>query len=374
VYFKPFKPVTEDHLFTGGGASVVINSLIRVVSDKGDGVLLAAPYYIGFDIDLALHNETIPIPVPVSQERYFTMDEVALLERQFEQTEKAGIKIKAVILCNPHNPMGQCYPPEVLIAYAKFCEKYNLHLLGDEIYALSIFPTEEKPKPEPFVSLLSIDWAKHAVNPARIHVAYGMSKDFNANSFRIGALVSQSNPALVSTAMCSAAFSMVSAPAGILWSNVLNDHAFLEEFIKENQKQLAIAYAHTLKWIKFHKIPYIPSNAGHFLLIDLSSVVKDIDRFGKFIPITEEMTLFEREEALVEYFIKNKIFVAPGKTFHTPEGGWLRLTFSVKRDHMNVGLRRLEDALHWPHCPELDNQRIASTESYLSKALHKVWS
>jgi 1-aminocyclopropane-1-carboxylate synthase len=350
-YFKPIKPVSEDHILTGSGASAIVGNLCKSIADKGDGVLLAAPYYVGFDFDLAAMNGVLPIAVPVTPKQYFTMDEIVSLERHYEQTTKAGIKIKAVILCNPHNPMGQCYPPEVIIAYAKFCEKHNLHFISDEIYALSVFPTEQKPNPEPFVSVLSIDWSKHSVNTARIHVVYGMSKDFNSNSFRIGVLVSQDNRNILMCVLSSLLFSTVSAPAGILWTNLLNNKEFLKEFVSENQRELRIAYEHALQWIKYHKLPYLPSNAGHFLLVDFRDVLKDMDKYGKIVPVTPEMTMFQREEVLVGVLIKHKVFIGSGATFHMSEGGWLRLTFSLERKVINLALRRIEDMLQWPHWP-----------------------
>lgn len=352
THFKPHKTVTDQHILTGNGASPVLNAFFRCVADKGDGVLIAAPYYVGFDLDLTLNSGVLPIAVPVSQEQIFTMKEVECLERHLEQMKQSGVKIKAVILCNPHNPVGQCYPPEVIVAYAKFCEKHNLHFLSDEIYALSIFPTAENPKPEPFRSALSIDWEAHDVNPARVHVVYGMSKDFNSNSFRIGTLVSQHNSELVTCVLTMMMFSMVSAPAGVLWANVLTDQKFLEGFIAENQKALQVAYEYALEWIKFQKIPYIPSNAGHFLLIDFRPILTDIDKYGSIVPITSDMSMFEREDILIGSLVKHKVFIGSGATFHMPEGGWLRFTFSVERSIMNIALRRLEDMFNWPHFPQ----------------------
>lgn len=348
-------PVTEDHIVTASGASAVLSGFFGSVADKGEAVLLAAPYYVGFDFDISVANGLLPIGFPVTPNEFFTLKETVALERHYHQTTRSGMKIRAVILCNPHNPMGQCYPPEVIIAYAKFCEKYNLHLLCDEIYALSVFPSKEKPNPVPFTSALSFDWSKHGVNPARIHVVYGMSKDFNSNSFRIGVLVSQHNRQLLLTMLGPLGFSMTSAPAGVLWSNILNDKGFLEEFIPLNQHELRIAYEHALEWINFHNIPYLPSNAGHFLLIDLRFVLKDIEKYKAIIPMKPEMTLFEREAAFMEVLIKNKVFLGAGQTFHCPEGGWMRLTFSVERNAFNIAVRRIENMLQWPHWHESKN-------------------
>ena len=40
------------------------------------------------------------------------------------------------------NVLGFIYSRETLIAYCKLAEKYDLHLLVDEIYALSVFSSK----------------------------------------------------------------------------------------------------------------------------------------------------------------------------------------------------------------------------------------
>lgn len=92
-----------------------------------------------------------------------------------------------------------------------------MHLLSDEIYALSQFendalaPAREVSRKESmttlhngrggmgekgirrreaFVSMLNVDVRKEAgCDPARVHVLYGASKDWGLNGFRIGSFV-----------------------------------------------------------------------------------------------------------------------------------------------------------------------------------------
>lgn len=65
-----------------------------------------------------------------------------------------------------------------------------------------------------FVSLLSIDpLAEAGCNPARVHVIYGASKDWGANGFRIGCLISQANPQLHTAMESSCLLMKISSPA-----------------------------------------------------------------------------------------------------------------------------------------------------------------
>jgi xeroderma pigmentosum group C-complementing protein len=76
-----------------------------------------------------------------------------------------------------------------LEALLQFCHKYQIHLISDEVYALSVYDNDDPNSG--FVSVLSIDPVPLGVDPALVHVLYGMSKDFAAAGLRLGCLVSQ---------------------------------------------------------------------------------------------------------------------------------------------------------------------------------------
>lgn len=70
---------------------------------------------------------------------------------------------------------GRCYSRDTMIEYMRLCQKYKIHLISDEIYALSTFPTDEVPNPTMFTSLLSIP-KDDLIDPSLCHVIHGMSK------------------------------------------------------------------------------------------------------------------------------------------------------------------------------------------------------
>jgi xeroderma pigmentosum group C-complementing protein len=104
----------------------------------------------------------------------FDTDAVSKYEEAILQAAEEGVKIKALLLCNPHNPLGKSYTLEALKAYFVLCSKYNIHLISDEIYGLSVFEVEGS-KRTPFTSVLSID-PTGLIRTDQIHVLYGMSK------------------------------------------------------------------------------------------------------------------------------------------------------------------------------------------------------
>jgi len=55
----------------------------------------------------------------------------------------------------------------------QFCSKHSIHLVSDEIYALSVYRTDnEHPS---FTSVLSID-PSGIIDSNLVHVSYGMAK------------------------------------------------------------------------------------------------------------------------------------------------------------------------------------------------------
>jgi aspartate/methionine/tyrosine aminotransferase len=104
-------------------------------------------------------------------------------------------RVKALVLTNPHNPLAQCYPPEILRSCLSFCHERNLHFISDEVYALSTF--ESSTSLPPFVSALSFldnfpetdvekrHREKVIINPSRVHVVWSMSKDFGCSGLRM---------------------------------------------------------------------------------------------------------------------------------------------------------------------------------------------
>lgn len=69
---------------------------------------------------------------------------------------------------------GQCYPPETLKRIMEFCGRTKIHLISDEVYAMSVFGPGYL-EAVPFTSVLSID-PTGLMDPEYVQVMYGMSK------------------------------------------------------------------------------------------------------------------------------------------------------------------------------------------------------
>lgn len=71
--------------------------------------------------------------------------------------------------------LGRCYSEEVIREYMRFCSRNGLHLISDEIYALSVWDNPCLPDATPFTSVLSIN-LEEVIDPSMVHVVWGLSK------------------------------------------------------------------------------------------------------------------------------------------------------------------------------------------------------
>lgn len=160
------------------GASEAISILAYHLCNAGDGVLLATPYWSGLDLALESRSQARAVPVDMPLQDVFTVESVRYYE---EALAASNIPIRAILVTNPHNPLGRCYPETAVRALLEFCARRGLHYISDEVFALCAF--DQARRGEHFRSVTTL--AK-AVNPcAKTHAVYSLSKDFGCSGLRL---------------------------------------------------------------------------------------------------------------------------------------------------------------------------------------------
>ncbi|KAK7516254.1 pyridoxal phosphate-dependent transferase [Phyllosticta citriasiana] len=320
-YFAPKVPVEPSQLVLGPGGGAILASLLMNICDAGDGMLVLAPFWSGFHFQFDVVPKVSIIPVTSPDDKIFNEKVVDDLEASYAKADK---KVRGVVLCNPHNPLGQCYTKKALEAIAMFCEKHDLHFISDEIYALSIYDSADLVDPVPFISVLSLDLAQIKVNPARAHVIWSVSKDFGCSGFRLGALVSQGSPAMT-CGVAMAANTQVSGLTAVAITALLSDPAVTDSFIALNKTRLAVAYETIAKFFRTRRIQYVPANAGIFVWAKLSDKVET----------------WEQEADLSKVLAEKQVAVSSGKGYAAAAPGWYRLSFAMEPEDLREGLERL---------------------------------
>lgn len=93
----------------------MIDLLVSCLADAGDGILVSAPYYNGFSASFECRNEVIPVGVQLVEGAEASVSAIDAFEKALVESELNGVQIRAVMICNPNNPLGFCYSKEVLL-------------------------------------------------------------------------------------------------------------------------------------------------------------------------------------------------------------------------------------------------------------------
>jgi aspartate/methionine/tyrosine aminotransferase len=102
------------------------------------------------------------------------------LEDAYASSLEKGRRPRGLLLTNPHNPLGTVYAQSSLEIAIRWTKAKQMHLICDEIYALSVF--DPKPK-NPFLSIVNL--MENQLGDY-VHVLWGLSKDFGASGLRLG--------------------------------------------------------------------------------------------------------------------------------------------------------------------------------------------
>lgn len=118
---------TAAQISCANGAKQSVCNTIMVLVDKGDEVIIPAPYWVSYPEMVKMADGT-PVIITAGIEQDFKITPAQL---------EAAItpKTKALILCSPSNPTGSVYNKEELAALAEVLAKHpQVIIIADEIY------------------------------------------------------------------------------------------------------------------------------------------------------------------------------------------------------------------------------------------------
>ncbi|OAP57155.1 hypothetical protein AYL99_07893 [Fonsecaea erecta] len=342
----PVLPLEMEHVVVTNGVSHSIEHTSWAFCNPGDGFLLGRPYYRAFIPDIALRPGVEVLTVSFGSVDPMSVDAVGKYEDTILAARERGIRAKALMLCSPHNPLGRCYSREVLIAYMRLCQKYQIHLVSDEIYAFSTWENrhDSSPAPVEFISVLSIP-SEGIIDPHLLHVLWGMSKDFGANGLRVGYIISQHNEAFREALLEVAIYSYASSISEHIAANMLEDDVWVDNYIQMNQDRLAESYSFVVEFLTKHHIPYTPgANAAFFLWVDLGKAY--LAQHPERRPNAGGPQIDDRVSAkIMQMLMKNRVFLGGGAVFGAEAPGLFRVVFSHPRPYIEEALHRIAKAM-----------------------------
>ncbi|KUJ21837.1 PLP-dependent transferase [Mollisia scopiformis] len=334
-YFDPHSPVNPDDILTAAGLTAIDEMIAFALGDPGDAVLVSRPIYGRFELDFGNTAGLKIVYTDMEGVDTFAPEIVGKYQKALDASNAMGVKIRFLMIVNPHNPLaGRCYPETTLKEIMKFCQTNDIHLISDEVYALSVYDTEsDLPN---FTSALSIN-PSGLIDKDKLHVLSGMSKDFGSVGLRVGSLITQ-NAELKKAVSANMRFHNPSGMAIAVSTAILENRKFVASFLELARQRLRESRAYTAEVLDKAGIKYEPGNAGFFLYIDLSLYLPDLKSTG---PDAER----GKEFALAQKLLDGGVGLHPCEE-QNDKAGHFRLVFSsFDRDTLAEGLRRLLSVL-----------------------------
>ena len=151
-----------------GGKQVLFNALLATI-DKGDEVIIPAPYWVSYP-DMVVIAEGIPVILETSKENNFKVTYAQL-------NKKITSKTKWIVINSPSNPTGSCYSINELKEIGKLLDEHpHIGIISDDIYEKIVYDNFQ------FSTIASI-FPKHK---NRIITVNGVSKAYSMTGWRIG--------------------------------------------------------------------------------------------------------------------------------------------------------------------------------------------
>lgn len=122
--------IKRDWVSVTDGVMTGVFTGLRAVTHPGDAVIIQRPVYYPFTNAVVRNGLTIlDNELVLNTQGHYEMDFADL------ELKASNPRCTAMVLCNPHNPVGRVWSSEELSRVAQICIKHGVTILADEIHA-----------------------------------------------------------------------------------------------------------------------------------------------------------------------------------------------------------------------------------------------
>ena len=118
--------MSRDDMAYSIGVMPSISSMIRCLTDVGDEILIQSPVYHVFFYVIEDNDRKVLENELIYENGEYRID--------FDDLDEKLSKVKMMILCNPHNPIGKIWSESDLARIGDLCRKHDVILISDEIH------------------------------------------------------------------------------------------------------------------------------------------------------------------------------------------------------------------------------------------------
>ncbi|MCR4601815.1 MAG: pyridoxal phosphate-dependent aminotransferase [Clostridia bacterium] len=299
----------EQIVVSNGAKQGVANACFALI-DPGDEVLIPTPYYVSYPELVKLAGGT-PVFVETDRANDFKVTAADIEKYVTDRT-------RALIICNPSNPLGTVHTREELEAIAEFCYSRGIYIIADEVYEVIDFDGG-------FVSMASVSEEAKEITV----LVNGLSKSVPMTGWRIGYTACAPEIAAAITAFQG---HMTSHPSIIsMWAGVealKNSGEYTRMMVEEYRKRMHFATEFLRR--ELPEIGFIEPKGAFYLFLDIRGLESRLD-------CSESMSY----DFVMRLLEEKHVAVVPGKAFG--KEGYLRVAYATDLDTLMEGLRRMRD-------------------------------
>ena len=312
---KKIPNVTMKDVFTGNGASELIQMSLNALLNDGDEVLVPSPDYPLW---------TACVNLSGGKAVHYICDEQSDWYPDLADIEsKITSRTKAIVIINPNNPTGALYPKELLERFVDIARRHQLIIFSDEIY-----------------DRLVMDGLQHistaSLAPDLFCVTFsGLSKSHMICGFRVGWMILSGNKAIAKDYI--AGLNMLSnmrlcsnVPGQSIIQTALGGYQSVNEYIVPGGR---IYEQRDFIYKALNDIPGV-------------SCVKPQAAFYAFPKIdVKKFNITSDNQFALDFLRSKRVLVVPGSGFNWHEPDHFRIVYLPRVEDLKKATNKLGDFL-----------------------------
>ncbi|MFW5749583.1 MAG: MalY/PatB family protein [Halanaerobium sp.] len=315
--------IDREWLLFDTGVVPAINFTLKAITEQNDAVIIQPPVYRPFFGAVKNNNCRLIKNKLIKNDNHYQFD-LEDLKFKINQAKEKGERVRAMIFCSPHNPVGRVWQEEELLKLLRLLKKEDIYLLSDEIHSDLIYPEYQH------IPVLKILLAGDEFKDYRKKVISYMaaSKTFNIAGLHASYTIIESEKLRRDYQKAKEGFGTGNSPFGLL--------------------ALKTAYNEGEKWLK-EQMQYLKANYNFLkdYLKENISGIKVTEAEGTYLVWLDCRDLgFESDEQLINFMNqKAKVGLNPGRWFGDAGSMHMRLNIACPRERLEEALERLKKAV-----------------------------
>jgi len=297
-----------DQISVGTGGKQVLYNAFMATINKGDEVIIPAPYWVSYP-DIVLLAGGKPKIIKCDEKNNFKLTPEKL-------TKVVSKKTKWIIINSPSNPTGSGYTKDEIIALSKILIKYkNLYILSDDIYEHITYDGFK------FFTIAQIEKLK-----SRTLTMNGVSKSYSMTGWRIGYAA---GPKEIIKAMAKIQSQSTSNPTSISQAAAVEALNGTQDFIIERSNSFK------------ERRNFVVDSLNNIKGISCLSPEGAFYVFPNCKKLLNKKTKLKTDKEFVEKLLeKAEVAVVQGSAFGLD--GYFRISYATSMDNLKKAMDRIK--------------------------------